>query len=152
MSVWETREERLESFKTLEDGWFGPGTIAPKHFILEAIAEAFSQLDPDAITLWAFGPWDGGIAFEHRSTVLDDDLKAVVTRDTDVWVVPFGEDTYEVVVSVQESYFDDSVYTKNTQSTTKSNPHKLLREAESSFEGTVDNIVLALQRRLVTWN
>lgn len=149
MSVWESREARLESFKELKDGWFGPNSLAPKHFVIDAIAEALTQLDFGVIGHWAFGPFDGGVAFEHWDTYEDSDLKAVVTRDTDVWVIPTDDETFEIVVMVNESYFDDSVYDHNTHSTTKSSPYRTLREVELTVEGTVDNLVSALRRELL---
>ena len=149
MSVWESREARLDGFRELEDGWFGPGSIAPKHFIIDAAA--FALLDFNVIGHWAFGPHDGGLAFEHRETYIDDKLKSVVTKDTDVWVTPTGEDSYEITFMLQEYMFDDSVYERNTYSLTKSSPYLDLVDKEQELEGTVDNIVLALQRK-ITWD
>lgn len=133
MTVWESREARLKSFRELEDGWFGPGSVAPKHFIIDALSKAFTRLDFGVIGHWAFGPFDGGLAFEHRETYIDDKLKSLVTRDTDVWVIPTGEDTYEIVVILNEYVsYDDLV------------------DKEQTLEGTVENIVLALERK-ITW-
>lgn len=151
MSVWESRESRLDSFKELEDGWFGPGSIAPKHFIIDAAAEAFTLLDFGVIGHWAFGPYDGGIAFEHRETYIDDKLKSVVTKDSDVWVIPSGEDSYKIIVMLQEYMFDDTIFERNTESTTKRNPYVDIASGEQELKGTVDNIVLALQRK-ITWD
>lgn len=148
MSVWESREARLEGFKTLEDGWFGPGSVAPKHFILDAIAEAFTQVDWNAAGHWAFGPYDGGVTFEHRETRLDSALKAFVTRDTDVHVFPVDDETFKIAASLNEYIFDESAFMRNKTSLTKTDPYKELCSTEHAFEGTAENIVLALERKL----
>lgn len=148
MTGWESREARLEGFRELEDGWFGPGSIAPKHFILDDVAEAFAALDFGVIGHWAFGPFDGGLTFEHRETFTDETSGSVVTRDTDVWVIPSDEDTYKVTVMLQEYVFDQSIFERNTFSMTKTSPYVDLIDKEQDLEGSVDNIVLALQRKI----
>jgi hypothetical protein len=100
IEVEEKMVERLESFRSLEDGWLGTGTFKPNPAVLDFViamikSERFGPLLED----WVVGPTgDGGLAFEFE----DRENAPGHTWDIEIYYKKHSSNTSQFVLEVLE--------------------------------------------------
>ena len=100
IEVEEKMVERLESFRSLEDGWYDKGSLKPNAEVLDFVIAIVKsgQLGP-VLDGWVVGPTgDGGLAFEFE----DRENAPGHTWDIEVYFKKHSNYTSQFVLEVLE--------------------------------------------------